>query len=571
MARSISMRAVRVIADIVFDGAIPSGDRVAAAPVAQRAALIGAVRERGIAAQRRDRGHQLECRARRILPVARAIQQFVRRGRRGTHRGRIRDRRADHGEHVARARLHHHQRSVGDSRLPQVPFQNLLGTHLQADVHRHAQGAVARQNARDAGVARVMPVADERRQFGVLVALQPAIGVVLHQRCVAGVKILAGAQVARQVRGGGAERVVAAVEAAGGRLERDAERGVGIAMALQFLPVAGGERNAVAVVDGAARNLARQRVDARIVLRALDAVLFEGVRIARQVVAIVQHLVAQRRTPAGSRRPRPAPTSSGRPARAAPSGCVASSALLMLGQQREDQEIRHHRGISRTQKRRDHARKRQRAEHAGRDQQHLAGDEGGEAGGQKKSVGGVGALGGANAAPDQKRRTAAKTAATPAKPHSSPIAGSTRSVLPAGITPGSPHPGPLPVGPPVAKAQSACASWSPPWTSLSQGESHMSMRCTTVCGVPARYPTATAATIRTTAATASDGRPRATVNIARNTKSVTSAGPKVLQHEKEHQRDAGGHQHRKHVLRARHASARDARLRADRAGAPSCA
>ena len=245
-----------------------------------------------IAAQGRDGRHQLECRTRRILSVARAIQQFVRGGRRGTHRRRTRHRGADRGEHVAGACLHHHERAVGDSRLTQVSFQNLLGTQLQADVHRHAQGAVACQNARDAGVTGVMAVADERRQFGVLVALQAAIGVVLDQRCVGGVKVFAGAQIARQVRGGGAERVVAAVEAAGGRVERNAQRVVGIAMTLEFLPVAGGERNAVAVVDGAARDLARQRVDARIVLRALDAVLFEGVGIARQVVVVVEHLVA---------------------------------------------------------------------------------------------------------------------------------------------------------------------------------------------------------------------------------------------------------------------------------------
>ena len=78
------------------------------------------------------------------------------------------------------------------------------------------------------------------------------------------------------------------------------------------------------------------------------------------------------------------------------------------------------------------------------------------------------------------------TAATPMKPHSSPMAGSTRSVLPAGIISGSPQPGPDPYGPPVENAQSACASWSPPCTSLSHGDSHISMRWTTVCGCPAR-------------------------------------------------------------------------------------
>ena len=149
------------------------------------------------------------------------------------------------------------------------------------------------EDAVHAGVVRVMTITDKGRELSVVVALQAAIVVVLHQRRVGGVKILSGAQIAGEVRGGRAERIVAAVEAAGGGVERNAERGVGIAMALQFLPVAGGQRNAVAVVDGAARNLVRQGIDARIVLRALDVVLFEGVRVARQVVAIVQHLVAQ--------------------------------------------------------------------------------------------------------------------------------------------------------------------------------------------------------------------------------------------------------------------------------------
>jgi hypothetical protein len=173
-----------------------------------------------------------------------------------------------------------------------VAFQNLLGPHLQPDIHRQPQGAIARQNARDSGVMGMMPVADERRQFAILVPLQPAIGVVLHQGRVAGVKILAGTQIAGQVDGGRAEGVVTAVEPAVRRLERNAEGAVGIAMPLQFLPVAGRERHAVAVVDGSAGDLARQRVDPRVVLRALDVVCFERVGIPRHVVGIAQHLVA---------------------------------------------------------------------------------------------------------------------------------------------------------------------------------------------------------------------------------------------------------------------------------------
>ena len=48
--------------------------------------------------------------------------------------------------------------------------------------------------------------------------------------------------------------------------------------------------------------------------------------------------------------------------------------------------------------------------------------------------------------------------AIPAKPHSSPMAGKTRSVWPAGINAGSPHPGPEPHRPPVDNAQIECAS-----------------------------------------------------------------------------------------------------------------
>ena len=287
---------VRMIADIVLDGAIPPRDGIPAAPVAQRTALIGAMREQGIAAQGRDRGHQFEGRPWRILSVTRAVEQFVRRRRCGTRGGRADGRCADCRDDVARACLHHHQCSIGDSRLPQVLFQNLHGTHLQTDVHRHAQAAVARQNLRHAGVVRVMAVANERRQFRVLISLQAPVGVVLRQRRVARVKILSGAQIAGEVGSGGAERVVTAVEAAGSGIELDAKRRIGIAVAFQFLPVAGGQRNAVAVVDGSARDLARQRVDARVVLRAFDVVLFEGVSVASQVVAVAQHLIAQGET-----------------------------------------------------------------------------------------------------------------------------------------------------------------------------------------------------------------------------------------------------------------------------------
>ena len=78
-----------------------------------------------------------------------------------------------------------------------------------------------------------MAVADQRREFGVLVALQLRDWNRAPPASVGGVEILAGAQVADQVRGGGAERIVAAVEAGAGAVERDAERFVFGAAALQ--------------------------------------------------------------------------------------------------------------------------------------------------------------------------------------------------------------------------------------------------------------------------------------------------------------------------------------------------
>src|SRR5439155_14740208 len=129
-----------------------------------------------------------------------------------------------------------------------------------------------------------VPIADQRRELRVFVALQLAVGIVLHERGVAGVEVLAGAQVAGQVRGRGAERIVAGIEAAGGSIERDAERGVIGAAPIELRPVAGGEWNPVAGVDAAARDFAGPRGHARVVLRALPALLPESVRFARQGV-----------------------------------------------------------------------------------------------------------------------------------------------------------------------------------------------------------------------------------------------------------------------------------------------
>ena len=98
-------RAVRVVADVVFDGAVPAGDHCC--PRGHRAACgTGYVRccNCGIQIQRGNRRHQLERGARRILAVARAVEQFVRRRRGGARAGRIGRGHAHQRQHIARWR-----------------------------------------------------------------------------------------------------------------------------------------------------------------------------------------------------------------------------------------------------------------------------------------------------------------------------------------------------------------------------------------------------------------------------------------------------------------------------------
>ena len=199
-------RAVGAVADIVLDWTVPAGNGVAGAAVGQGAAQIGAMRQAGIGAQRGDGRHQLERRARRILAVAGAVQQFVRRGR-----GRARARRLGLGlahqrQHVAGGCRHHHHRAFCLSGLGHVLDQNLARFQLQASVQRQVHVAVARQHARHRRIARLMPVAHQAGQLGKIVALQRAVGIVLHQRSVGGVEILGRAQIADHVLDGRAER-----------------------------------------------------------------------------------------------------------------------------------------------------------------------------------------------------------------------------------------------------------------------------------------------------------------------------------------------------------------------------
>ena len=134
---------------------------------------------------------------------------------------RIGRRSAHHRQHVAGGRVEHHHRSPWRAGILQVPVQDVARAQLQPDVHGEVHVAVAGQDARDAPIAGLMAVAHLRCQFGVFVALQFAVGVVLHQRGIGGVKILARAEVANQVRGGRAEGIMAIVEARACLFQRD--------------------------------------------------------------------------------------------------------------------------------------------------------------------------------------------------------------------------------------------------------------------------------------------------------------------------------------------------------------
>jgi hypothetical protein len=72
----------------------------------------------------------------------------------------------------------------------------------------------------------LMAMAHQRRQLGVVVALQSGVRIALHQRRVAGVEVFARAQIADQVRGGGAKGIVARLEARRSGIGRYLQRGV---------------------------------------------------------------------------------------------------------------------------------------------------------------------------------------------------------------------------------------------------------------------------------------------------------------------------------------------------------
>src|SRR5712664_2375706 len=87
-----------------------------------------------------------------------------------------------------------------------------------------------------------------------------------------------------------AEGVMAAVERGALPFNRDAELFIFCAAPLQVGPTAGGEKNAVSIVNGATRDLPGEGIQPRIALPPLDTILFDHPAVASQVLPIVKHL-----------------------------------------------------------------------------------------------------------------------------------------------------------------------------------------------------------------------------------------------------------------------------------------
>src|SRR5271165_6974687 len=118
-----------------------------------------------IAAQRGDRGYQLERGAGRINAVAGAVEWIVRR-------------RADQREDIASRGIEHYHRSFLGARFLQVTVEDLSRAQLQPDVYGKVNVAVAGENACDSRIAGLMAIAHLRRQLGEIVTLQLAVGIV---------------------------------------------------------------------------------------------------------------------------------------------------------------------------------------------------------------------------------------------------------------------------------------------------------------------------------------------------------------------------------------------------------
>src|SRR5229473_4178206 len=103
-------------------------------------------------------------------------------------------------------------------------------------------------------------------------------------------EILAGAPVAEKMRRKLAERIMTALDGRADRIKRNPQSFILRAAALQLLPVTGGQQDAVAIINIPARDFSRQRSQARIMLRPLDAISLEDFHVVRQEFPIAHHL-----------------------------------------------------------------------------------------------------------------------------------------------------------------------------------------------------------------------------------------------------------------------------------------
>ena len=269
---------------------------VAHAAVGQADALVGLVRQLRILAQRRHGGDHFEGRAGRIEAVARAVQVGVRIRRR---RGRRHPAAADSSRPPAGRPWPGSITTAAPLLLPACCScfaQDLRHLHLQPRIDRHANIARAVEHAphrRDcrarSGGAAAAPVRGNRsaarapsgRSWGS--SLPPAWAG-RHSRAGGAPNRAprkkccwrpSGVRVRRSPSRSNIrppKRIVAAVAARAGAVDIDAELLVFRAVLLQFVPVAGGQRQAVAVVDGALGDLAHHILEARIVLVAARAI-----------------------------------------------------------------------------------------------------------------------------------------------------------------------------------------------------------------------------------------------------------------------------------------------------------
>ena len=103
-------------------------------------------------------------------------------------------------------------------------------------------------------------------------------------------------QIAQQMRRQRPKRIMPVVEPRAGGVDGNAQLRVLIAPPLQFAPVARGEQDAVAIENISAPDLVRQRIQPRIALRPLYAVVLEYFGFARQIIPIARDLIICRKS-----------------------------------------------------------------------------------------------------------------------------------------------------------------------------------------------------------------------------------------------------------------------------------